>query len=190
MYMGVKPTETELQRVDVTVKGNEWVVATKRDGKVTETKYKLELDQTKSPKQYKKIRIEGPDKGKTESGIYEIRGDTLRMCFLKNGGLPKDFSLKEGVDVKNKFIHEFKRVKLTGGQLLAQGPSEDLTKLKARIEKLEADNAALKKELAELQAKLAALKNKLSKGPSVAKPSAPEAAVQEFLYLFSGSSSG
>jgi hypothetical protein len=69
-------------------------------------------------------------------------------------------------------------VLVSSGQLLAQGSAEDLAKLKARIEKLEADNAALKKELAQLRAKLESLGKKLD--PSVATPSAPEAALKEF----------
>lgn len=46
-----------------------------------------------------------------------------------------------------------------------QAPSEDIPKLKARIDKLEAENAAIKSELAELKKQLAALQGGSRKPP-------------------------
>jgi uncharacterized protein (TIGR03067 family) len=40
---------------------------------------------------------EGPDKGKTFLGIYELSGDDYKVCFAPAGkGRPVEFSSKEG----------------------------------------------------------------------------------------------
>ena len=40
---------------------------------------------------------DGPTKGKTQLGIYEVDGDTFRSCFASPGAeRPTDFSSKPG----------------------------------------------------------------------------------------------
>lgn len=80
------------------------------DGKLKETKYKLELDASKTPPVYKKTVLEGPNQGKTSSGIYAITGDTLQMCSIKNG-LPRDLNIVQGQDVKDKYLYIYQRQK-------------------------------------------------------------------------------
>lgn len=52
---------------------------------------------------------EGPDKGKVVPGIFDIKGDTLRMCVVDPGNpRPKEFSSKVGT---GRILTEFKRKK-------------------------------------------------------------------------------
>jgi uncharacterized protein (TIGR03067 family) len=80
------------------------------DGKVTETKYKLTLDPSKKPAAYERTALDGKDKGKTTTGIYKIDGDTLLMCSKKEG-LPTDFAITQGKEVKDKYLYTYKREK-------------------------------------------------------------------------------
>ena len=43
------------------------------------------------------MMTEGPTKGKTQLGIYEFDGDTVRFCFGSPGkDRPSEFAAKEG----------------------------------------------------------------------------------------------
>jgi uncharacterized protein (TIGR03067 family) len=56
---------------------------------------KYKLDASKSPKQ---IDLEPPGQGMMIEGIYEIKGDTLKLCFRRMGGRPTSFDTTgEGV---------------------------------------------------------------------------------------------
>jgi uncharacterized protein (TIGR03067 family) len=60
-------------------------------------KAKISLDPSKTPKTIDYRMIEGPTKGKTQLGIYEINGDLFKACFAKPGvERPADFSSKPG----------------------------------------------------------------------------------------------
>lgn len=63
---------------------------------VEEGTYKI--DSTKSPKTIDFIVESGPDKGKTQLGIYEIKNDTLTFCVTKAGSetRPDSFEAKTG----------------------------------------------------------------------------------------------
>ena len=53
------------------------------------------VDPTKKPKTIDSTATSGPDKGKKSLGIYEIEGDTLKICYNEKER-PKDFSAKKG----------------------------------------------------------------------------------------------
>jgi uncharacterized protein (TIGR03067 family) len=54
------------------------------------------LDPTKSPRTVDLVLTEGPDKGRTVQGIYELDGDHLRVCYDPTGkSRPADFSTKD-----------------------------------------------------------------------------------------------
>ena len=54
------------------------------------------LDPSKSPKTIDVTMTEGPSKGTVMLGIYEIDGDTLKLCWNKPGGeRPKEFAGKD-----------------------------------------------------------------------------------------------
>jgi uncharacterized protein (TIGR03067 family) len=86
---------------DATVKTGKRVA---KDGETTITfggqvyfKAKFSIDPTKKPKAIDYTMTEGPTKGKTHLGIYEVDGDTARFCFAAPGGdRPTDFTAKEG----------------------------------------------------------------------------------------------
>lgn len=57
------------------------------------------LDATAKPKRMTIVGIEGPNKGKTFPAIYEISGDTLRICYdLSGANFPTEF--KSAADTK------------------------------------------------------------------------------------------
>jgi uncharacterized protein (TIGR03067 family) len=75
-----------------------------KDGETTITlggqvyfKAKFSIDSTKKPKAIDYTMTEGPTKGKTHLGIYELDGDTVKFCFAAPGkDRPTDFTAKEG----------------------------------------------------------------------------------------------
>jgi uncharacterized protein (TIGR03067 family) len=74
-----------------------------KDGETTITiggqvyfKAKFSIDPTKKPKAIDYTMTEGPTKGKTHLGIYELDGDTVKFCFAAPGkDRPTDFTAKE-----------------------------------------------------------------------------------------------
>lgn len=75
-----------------------------KDGKTTITfggrvyfKANFSIDPTKKPKTIDYTMTEGPTKGKTHLGIYELDGDTVKFCFAAPGkDRPTEFTAKEG----------------------------------------------------------------------------------------------
>jgi uncharacterized protein (TIGR03067 family) len=60
-------------------------------------KAKFSVDPTKKPKAIDYTMTEGPTKGRTHLGIYELDGDTVRFCFAAPGAdRPTDFTAEEG----------------------------------------------------------------------------------------------
>jgi uncharacterized protein (TIGR03067 family) len=74
-----------------------------KDGETTVTiggqvyfKAKFTIDPTKKPKTIDYTMTEGPTKGKTQLGIYELEGDTVKFCFAAPGQeRPTEFTAKE-----------------------------------------------------------------------------------------------
>jgi uncharacterized protein (TIGR03067 family) len=67
------------------------------------------LDPSKSPKTIDVTMTKGPNKGTVMLGIYEIDGDTLRVCFDPQGKKrPTEFKSAPGSD---NFVNVHKRVK-------------------------------------------------------------------------------
>jgi uncharacterized protein (TIGR03067 family) len=70
---------------------------------------KQKLDPSKSPRAIDVTITEGPNKGATMLGIYEIDGDTLKVCFDEEGKKrPTQFKSPEG---SQTFVNVHKRVK-------------------------------------------------------------------------------
>jgi uncharacterized protein (TIGR03067 family) len=75
-----------------------------KDGETTVTindqlfmKAKYTIDPTKKPKTIDYTFTGGPTAGKTQLGIYELDGDTVKFCFSSPGkDRPDDFTTKEG----------------------------------------------------------------------------------------------
>ena len=55
------------------------------------------LDPSQDPKTIDAVRSKGPDRGKTLRGIYELNGDTYKVCFAEpDKERPEEFSTTEG----------------------------------------------------------------------------------------------
>ena len=69
----------------------------------------LKLDATKKPKTMDVLCTEGPNKGKTFPSIYELDGDTLKICYTLEGkDRPAGFESKEGTET---LLVTYKRAK-------------------------------------------------------------------------------
>ena len=67
------------------------------------------VDPSQKPKTIDATDTDGPFKGKTVYGIYEVDGDTFKVCFAAPGkDRPKEFSTKSGT---GHILHVWKREK-------------------------------------------------------------------------------
>ena len=91
---GKSRTKDELAKQTITFEGDKWTV--RRDGKVIQAgTHKFGPD--KKPPQVDAVVTEGEDKGNTMLGIYELKADTMKVCFDPKGKeRPADFIGKAG----------------------------------------------------------------------------------------------
>jgi uncharacterized protein (TIGR03067 family) len=89
---GKPRTKEELAKQTITFAGDKWTV--RRDGKVIQAgTHKFDPD--KKPAQVDAAVTEGEGKGFTMLGIYELKGDALKVCFDPKGKeRPTDFTSK------------------------------------------------------------------------------------------------
>jgi uncharacterized protein (TIGR03067 family) len=84
------------------------IIATVKDEEHTVS---YTIDATKKPKEIDMTPQDGPNKDRTMKGIYELKGDTLRICLNPEDTTaerPKKLATEEGSRV---VIATFKRVK-------------------------------------------------------------------------------
>jgi uncharacterized protein (TIGR03067 family) len=91
----------------LTVAGDKYVVDF---GKNTD-KGTLTLDAAKSPKRIDIKSAEGPFKGKTLPGIYELKGDTLTLCLEADGKAEKRPEKFESPGMVRNMLLTFNREK-------------------------------------------------------------------------------
>jgi uncharacterized protein (TIGR03067 family) len=92
------------------------------------TTYKgtYKVDVSKKPKQIDMTFTEGPEKDKTMVGIYELEGDTYRVCVNPTGkGRPTEFASKPG---SGHVLEVLKREKETPKEK-ADGVEKEMAKL-------------------------------------------------------------
>ena len=83
----------QLQDLVVTIMGDHYELTTP-DGPDAGT---ITLDETAKPKTMDAKDTEGLDAGKVIKAIYEITGDTMRVCYATDGGeRPSELATKEG----------------------------------------------------------------------------------------------
>jgi uncharacterized protein (TIGR03067 family) len=83
----------EVKTVKLTVKGEKYTFRV-RDEVIEGTHT---VDPGKKPKQIDAVRSKGPDAGKTLKGIYELDGETFKVCFAPAGkDRPAEFATGEG----------------------------------------------------------------------------------------------
>jgi uncharacterized protein (TIGR03067 family) len=87
---GMEMPADELAKMSIEFKGNK---AKPRHGDRAEEEAEFTLDASKNPRT---LDIKNAD-GKTVLGIYEFDGDTLKVCFSKDGGeRPAKFESPDG----------------------------------------------------------------------------------------------
>lgn len=83
----------DLRALVVTIAGDHYELMTK-EGPDAGT---LKLDETQKPKTMDATDTEGFDAGKVIRAIYELTGDTMRVCYALDGSArPTEFATKEG----------------------------------------------------------------------------------------------
>jgi len=91
---GMKVGEEAVKESRLIIKGNEFTM------KSPEGNYKgtYKVDVSKKPKQIDVAFTDGPEKGKTSLGIYELDGDTYKVCIslAENKDRPTEFASKPG----------------------------------------------------------------------------------------------
>jgi uncharacterized protein (TIGR03067 family) len=66
-------------------------------GPQTMLKATFTIDESKTPHTIDYMNIEGPNRGKSQAGVFELEGDTLRICMSGPGNArPRNFSSKSG----------------------------------------------------------------------------------------------
>ena len=93
---GKKLDSEDLKEIEVKITGERYTVRIK-DKLDAGT---LKLDETKTPKAMDATDTEGDDVGKVVKAIYELSGDTLKVCYTLDGGeRPTEMATKEGSPV-------------------------------------------------------------------------------------------
>jgi len=83
--------------------------ATSKGGGEADRESTVKIDPTTTPKSQDDLLTTGPDKGKTRLSIYEVKGDTYRVCIAApDKPRPTAFESKEG---SGHSLYTFKRAK-------------------------------------------------------------------------------
>jgi uncharacterized protein (TIGR03067 family) len=102
---GKNEAEKTIKTAKLVIKGDQ------HDVKIGDDTFKgtHKIDPSKKPKAIDATDTDGPFKGKTVHGIYEVDGDTFKVCFAKPGDdRPKEFSTKSGT---GHILHVWKKDK-------------------------------------------------------------------------------
>jgi len=101
--------EVELEKV--IIKGDNWTLRREkvpdknieRNEKVEQARYQLDL--TKEPKTIDITWTDGENKGKTYSGVFTLVGDTLKICYAREGKeRPTGFTAEATMPIKHHCI--------------------------------------------------------------------------------------
>jgi uncharacterized protein (TIGR03067 family) len=94
---GGKPIDSaEMKELVVTITGDQYEVQVKDKT----DRGSLKLDEAQKPKAMDATDTEGDDVGKVIKAIYELKGDTLRVCYAFNGAeRPTEFATKADVPI-------------------------------------------------------------------------------------------
>lgn len=105
---GNKLTDEQIKNVRFTIGENGTALV--KNGEQILFEGTIKIDPTKTPKTEDATQTsEGENKGKTTLSIYEIEGDTLKICSAEPGkDRPAEFSSKSG---SGHFLRVFKREK-------------------------------------------------------------------------------
>jgi uncharacterized protein (TIGR03067 family) len=103
---GRKLDEKVLEHPRLIIKGDRF---TSKEGETTHHGV-FKVDPTKKPKTIDVTFTDGPEKGKTMLGIYELEGDTYKVCFSLGGkNRPTEFATKAGTNLVLETLKREKR---------------------------------------------------------------------------------
>jgi uncharacterized protein (TIGR03067 family) len=93
--LGGKEFPEEVRKsIKLVLSGDTYVVTVGKEGP---DEGKCKLDPSKTPKTLDITGVKGPNTGKTILAIYELKGDTLRVCYdLSGKEHPKEFKTAPG----------------------------------------------------------------------------------------------
>ena len=94
---GKNGNDSDIKAMVVTFKGDSMKITLK--GELIEN-HKIKIDAAATPRTIDFTHLEGPDKGKTEPGIYKVEGDKLTICVNDPGkDRPSAFAIKDGTKI-------------------------------------------------------------------------------------------
>jgi uncharacterized protein (TIGR03067 family) len=103
---GMKVPEDDVKKFRLTLDGDKYTL--KQEDNVV-SKGTAKIDPSKKPKTIDITPTEGDGQGTAMLGIYEINGDTYKVCYVPGGkDRPTKFASEEGSDY---ILFVFKRVK-------------------------------------------------------------------------------
>ncbi len=86
---GAKLTDLQLSAISLTIADGKYTV---QAGKSID-KGTIRVDAAAKPKAMDIVGVDGPNKGKTLLAIYDVKGDTLRICYdLSGKNRPTEFT--------------------------------------------------------------------------------------------------
>jgi len=89
--------EAVVKKIVLKIHNNDYEVSIEGEGKDSGT---VSLDVDSSPKGMKIMGVKGPNARKTYPAIYELHGDTLRICYdLSGAQRPKEFKSAKGTQL-------------------------------------------------------------------------------------------
>jgi len=90
---------------------------------------RLELDAAASPKQFNLVFTKGPEKGNINRGIYELSGDTWRICLNTTGGdRPTAFATASGSGLALETLQRGAAAKIRDGRAKAAKTGDERAK--------------------------------------------------------------
>ncbi len=84
---GTKAPDDEIKKITLTIKGDK--LTARRTEEMSFT-----IDPTQKPKWIDVTYTDGERKGESSQGIYELEGDTLKICVSRGNTRPNDFETK------------------------------------------------------------------------------------------------
>jgi uncharacterized protein (TIGR03067 family) len=94
---GTAAPEDEIKKITVTIKGDKLTARrTENADKPEEKVYEMSftIDPTQKPKWIDVTYMDGERKGESSQGIYDLNGDTLKICMSRGNTRPNDFETK------------------------------------------------------------------------------------------------
>ena len=103
---GAKAPEERFKDIVLEIRDEKYLIT--QDGKTASRR--LRLDPAKKPKAIDITYDDGPNKGKTNRGVYRIDGDTLTICRHEQPDMPRpgDFNAPAG---SGRALVVFQRIK-------------------------------------------------------------------------------